>query len=78
MSADALSRLLLAVHDGDLDVPIPGAGRLLRQALASGLVSCPGPVRYDGKPTASPARITKKGVRHLRAVGLIGYGETGG
>jgi len=71
-----LSTLLLAVHDGDLDAPIPGVGRLMRTALAGGLITCPGPLRYDGKPTVSPVKITKKGIGYLRSLGLIGYGES--
>jgi len=72
---DPYSRFLLAVHDRDLDVPLPRAGRSMARALRDGLVRTEPPLRADGAERKRPVAITSKGVGYLRELGLISIGE---
>jgi hypothetical protein len=73
-----LDHLVLAIHDGDIDVPFAGAARLLREAIERGLVITAPPVTWDGNERKYPAKITKAGITHLRKLGLVRPGESAG
>ncbi len=71
------ARFLLAVHDQDLDQPVPQAGRSMRRALRDQLIAVyppDEPLRTRGGERV--VAITPKGIGYLRELGLIGTGES--
>lgn len=75
-TTDPYARFLLAVHDQDLDVPIPHAGRSMTRALRDQLVTAAPPLKVDGSERDRPVRITPRGIGYLRELGLVSPGES--
>lgn len=72
----ALAHYVLAVHDGDLDVPFAGAARLLREAIDAGYVTAGAACTQGGVERARPVKCTRAGIRWLRDLGLVRVGES--